>query len=89
MRRGKGVFLHEASMSLRVLPAGRCATLDGAGLGTGITSEQSVSERTLLPSTVILAIAASKRWTMSLWLSVGWGSARGLGAAERLGTGTH
>ena len=77
---GNGVSLQEAWMSCRDLPAGRCATLDGAGLGTGITSEQSVSVLTSLPSTVIFAIAASKRRTIRFWSAVcgarcqwGWG----------------
>ena len=69
--------MHDRSMSLSVLPAGRCATLEAAGLGTGMTSEQSVSVRTLLPRTVIFAIAASKRLTMSFWLSRAGCSARG------------
>ena len=69
--------MHERSMSLSVLPAGRCATLEAAGLETGMTSEQSVSARTLLPRTVIFAIAASKRLTMSFWLSRTGSSARG------------
>ena len=66
---GKGVALQAAWMSLRVLPAGRCATLDAAGFGTGMISEQSVSVRTSLPSVDIFAMALVKRWTMSFWLS--------------------
>ena len=63
-------------MSWSVLPAGRCATCDAAGFGTGMTSEQSTSERTLLPSTVIFAIAASKRCTISRWFAAGLGQYR-------------
>ena len=67
------MILTEASMSLRVLPAGMCAILLAAFLGTGITSEQSVRRAGMCPRTASLAMTFSNFLTMAVWSSIAQG----------------